>query len=631
MDSRPGSSGRTVIDPSAEYPALIPARLHWQGDQPFSRRFGDIYHAPDGIAEVQRVFVEPQHLVERFEERHGVFTIGELGFGTALNFAVVAQRCLERARSAARLHFISVEKHPVTPHEFADLARRRGRVLPIYDELARSYPSLIAGWHRRHLAGGRITLSVFFGDAAAGLGDIVGRQRLAVDAWLLDGFAPDRNPTLWRDSLWRTLAELSDEGSTIATFSAVGAVRRALADAGFTMRKVDQRPHKRHTLAGVFTPARGTSYRPPRSVAVVGGGFAGVATARQLADRGVAVTLYDSAPTPPNRLAATLFHPRLLPDGSLASRLRCSSYLYSTHWYERTGTGRPSGALQFPNPTMPQARLELAAAAYAPTGNWVMSVDAATASSLAGIAVRHHALFFPHGRALDLGTLSDALAAHGSIDYRAGATIRAVSVDSDRAMLTTDDGSPAYEQVVLCAAASANGFEQARYLELLPVWGQIDLIAPAHAPAVPMIGDGFMTPVHPHWGVGATYEHKPWAEARATQFNLQRFHAWWYDLTGAHAPPRSLGRLRGVRAVASDRMPVIGALYNAACEPVPRLLVNTGHGSQGTVSAPFAAEWIASELCGEFAPCTRAELEVFGSKRFRLRQARRGARHGARL
>jgi len=88
--------------------------------------------------------------------------------------------------------------------------------------------------------------------------------------------------------------------------------------------------------------------------------------------------------------------------------------------------------------------------------------------------------------------------------------------------------------------------------------------------------------------------------------------------------------LRGARAVASDRMPVIGRLFDSDGAPVPRLLVNTGHGSQGTVSAPFAAEWIASELSGEFGPCTREELDAFGTMRFRLRQARRGPRHGGR-
>jgi len=621
-----------VTDPTARNSIpIVPARLSWQGDQPFSRQFRDIYHAPDGIAEVERVFVEPQRLAERFEGAHRVFTVGEVGFGTALNFAVVAQRYLERAPAGARLHFITVEKHPITPGEFATLAQRRARTLPIYRELARAYPPLLAGWHRRHFADGRITLSAFFGDAKTGFDDIVGRQRLPIDAWLLDGFAPDRNPQLWRESLWHTLAELSDEGSTIATFSAVGAVRRALAEAGFAMRKVDQRPHKRHTLAGVFAPARKAIYAAPRCVAVVGAGLAGTATARQLADRGMPVTLFDAAPTPPNRMAATLFHPRLLPDGSVGSRLRCMAYIYSTHWYERvTPTSRPCGALQFAGANMPHARLELAADTFASTGNWVTCVDPVSASSLVGLPVLQHALFFPHARALDLGALGDALISHPSIDYRPDTNCSAVSSVPDRAVVTTRDGASQYDHVVLCAGAGANGFEQARYIEMLPVWGQIDRIDFARAPAMPMVGDGFLTSAGRHWGIGATYEQKPWAEARASEFNLGRFHAWWRELTGADPLLRNLGRLRGARAVASDRMPVIGRLFDSDGAPVPRLLVNTGHGSQGTVSAPFAAEWIASELSGEFGPCTREELDAFGTMRFRLRQVRRGPRHGGR-
>jgi tRNA 5-methylaminomethyl-2-thiouridine biosynthesis bifunctional protein len=609
---------------------LIPAQLTWQGDQPFSRRFGDIYHAPDGMAEVVRVFVEPQRLAERFAASHRVFTIGELGFGSGLNFAVVAQRYLQCTLPNARLHFITVEKHPIVPAEFAALARRRASALPIYRELAQVYPAMLPGWHRRHLAGGRITLSVFFGDGAAGFGDIVGRQRLPVDAWLLDGFAPDRNPQLWRDSLWRTLAELSGAGSTIATFSAVGTVRRALGDVGFNMRKIDQRPHKRHTLAGEFGPAHRVAYEPPRSVAVVGAGFAGAATARQLVDRGIAVTLYDAAPAPPNRMEATLFHPRLLPDGSIGSQLRCAGYLYSTHWYQSVCGARPSGALQFTGPNMPQARLEAAVEAFAASGDWIVPVDPATASSLAGIPLRKHALFFPHARALDLGVLGNALSLHGSIDYRPNTPCDGVSGDIDHAAVKTRRGVSEYDQVILCAGAGANGFEQARYLEILPVWGQIERVELTRSPAMPMVGDGFMTSVDQHWGVGATYEQKPWEEARATEFNLGRFHAWWRELTGTDPLLRQVARLRGSRAVTSDRMPVIGSLFDTEGAPLPRLLVSTGHGSQGTVSAPFAAEWIASELCGEFAPCTRTQLNAYSSMRFRLRQARRGARHGGR-
>jgi hypothetical protein len=88
MDPRSRTSGRTVTDASLEHAALIPARLHWQGDQPFSRQFGDIYHAPDGArCSGSHRTTTPRRT---FRARRGVFTVGELGFGTALNFAVIA-------------------------------------------------------------------------------------------------------------------------------------------------------------------------------------------------------------------------------------------------------------------------------------------------------------------------------------------------------------------------------------------------------------------------------------------------------------------------------------------------------------------------------------------------------------
>ena len=609
---------------------MIPARLRWEGDQPFSKQFGDIYHAPDGAAEVQRVFIDPQHLTERLTSCRGTFTIGELGFGTALNFAVIAQRHLEHSAPHVRLHFISVEKHPIDHRDFTELARRRGRAWPIYAELARVYPPAIAGWHRRHLAGGRITLSLFFGNGAAGFGDILDRQRMPVDAWLLDGFAPDRNPELWTAELWRTLASLSGADTTVATFSSVGVVRRALSAAGFSMLKVDQRPHKRHSLAGTFVGAPRTTFAPPRSIAVLGAGLAGVATARHLADRGTAVVLLDASPVPPNRMTATLLHCRLSPEHTPAADLRSSSYLYSNHWYDNTTRSRSTGVLQLPSHTLTAPRIEAAAESYATSGNWVMPVDAGTASSLAGLPVRHGGLFFPDGRTLDLARLCDELIRHPSIDYRPGTPVRTIFADTDGVRVTTDADTSMCDQMVLCTGVGTNDFDQARYLELLPVWGQIDRIRPATAPVIPLVGEGFMIPIGSDWGIGATYEHKIWADARAAQFNLQRFDAWWRDLTGTDIVRDRLSSIRGTRAVTSDRIPIVGGLFDSTGARIPRLLVNTGHGSQGTVSAPFAADCIAAELTGEFAAGTREQLDAMSSLRFRMRQSRRGLRHGGR-
>ena len=618
-------------DPPPTHQRLIPAHLHWHGDQPRSRQYGDIYHAPDGAAEVQRVFVEPQRLTERFARCQGVFSVGELGFGTGLNFAVIAQRHLDHANSDGRLHFLSVEKHPIAHSDFARLASRRSRALPIYAELMRLYPPALPGWHRRHFAGGRIMLSIYFGDGARGLEDIAERQVRPIDAWLLDGFAPDRNPELWSNELWRAIAGLSGPGSTIATFSAVGTVRRALTDVGFSMFKVDQRPHKRHSLAGTFETSRVAHQMSTRSVVIIGAGLAGVATARQLAERGIAVSLLDAAPAPPNRMAATLLHCRLLPDGGLPARQRSLSYLYSTHWYDHNPVVLPAtGVLQFPGPTMSEQRLELAAAAYAHTGNWLIPVDAATASSLAGLPVRQSALFFPHGRTLDLQLLCQQLVRHPLIDYRAGVAARSVVTDPDRAIVNTSADTLSCDQIVLCTGVATNNFDQARYLELLPVWGQTDRVASEQSPLIPLVGEGFMIPFPPGCAIGATYEHKLWSNDVATEFNLRRFDHWWHSLTGRHAARRAVAPLRGTRAVTSDRLPIVGALFDTSGARVPRLLVNTGHGSQGTVSAPFAAECIASELAGEFGPCSRAEIETLSSLRFRNRQARRGPRHGGR-
>ena len=603
-----------------------PARVDWSGDQPRSRRFDDIYHAADGMAEVERAFIAPQRLTERMSTCGDTFTVGELGFGTGLNFAVIAQRFANCAPASARLHFISVERHPFSQRDFAEIARRRA-ALSIYAELARAYPPLIGGWHRRHLADGRVTLSVYFGDGGDGLRDIVGRQRLAVDAWLLDGFAPDRNPELWRDALWRTLAALSDTGTTVATFSAVGAVRRGLADAGFAMRKIDQRPFKRHSLAGVYEQRNSTERSAPTRVAVVGAGLAGAATARQLALRGVRVQLIDAAAVPPNRMTPTLLHPRLHPGADSAAQLRALAYLYSSHWHARASA--TTGALQFANQTLPPARLEALADAYGPTGDWVTRADPATASAIAGVPLRDAGLYFRDARSLDLRSACATATDHPLVECAFGNRVLTIGTGADGASVTTAIGEFPADHVVFCNGAAANEFDQARYLELVPIAGQVDWIEGCTGARIPLVGDGFAIPGPDACAIGATYEHRPWDSARASAFNIERYTRWQRALSGVDVAVRTIAVVRGTRAVTSDRLPIVGALFDADGYVTPHISISAGHGSQGTVTAPFAAECVASQIFGEFAPLTRAQSLVWSSLRFRERQARRGARHGA--
>ena len=245
---------------------LIPARLQWHGDQPLSRQFGDIYHAPDGAAEVERVFIEPQRLTQRFARerrrlhhrrtrlRHRAELRGPRAASSDACAAIRAAALHQRRKAPA--HTVRVCRTGFAAwSRAADLRRTRAPLSTAHSRLA-SPPSR----GRTHHVVGLLRRCI-----RRDSHDIVGRQRLPVDAWLLDGFAPDRNPELWSTELWRAIAALSADGTTIATFSAVGAVRRGLGDAGFVMRKIDQRPHKRHTLAGTFASTPGRASRAPRT------------------------------------------------------------------------------------------------------------------------------------------------------------------------------------------------------------------------------------------------------------------------------------------------------------------------------------------------------------------------------
>ena len=70
--------------------------------------------------------------------------------------------------------------------------------------------------------------------------------RGAADAWFLDGFAPARNPELWEDALLAAVGAHTKPGGTAATYSAAGAIRRGLADAGFEVERVPGFGRKRH-------------------------------------------------------------------------------------------------------------------------------------------------------------------------------------------------------------------------------------------------------------------------------------------------------------------------------------------------------------------------------------------------
>lgn len=563
--------------------AVQPAIVEFDGERPVSPAFGDIYFDADGPAQTLRVFLAPADIEARARVAER-FTVAELGFGTGLNFVVTAARA--RAR---RLHFVSFERHPLRHEDAARALSEWRRDHPLADDLLKAWPPALAGWHRRHFADGRIQFSVWHGDVGQGLRDFARQQRCGVDAWYLDGFAPSRNPAMWDAELFRDMAACSVAGATVTTFTAAGQVRRGLDAAGFATRRVDQRPHKRHSTAAVYRGA-GIEFTAPKRVNVLGAGLAGASAARALAEKGVDVTVVDSAgiAAGASSVPAALLHGRLLADASPEARLRAQAFAHSSERLKGLPGTRQTGALQVAGRNADADRLRRVAAAM-PAG-WVRLLSAQEASELAGMTMPDMALHSPNALTVSGGECVRSLLDHPRVEFR------------------DEPGKDA--PTVFATGANAGRFD---YLELTGIGGQMDLFPVPHMPTLPLAGSGSLVPdAHGLW-VGATYEYRPWPDADAERANANRLHQW----TGA-PPRRPIATFRAMRAVTSDRLPIVGA--DAGEEGVWFTL---GHGSHGTATAPFAAECIASQIAGEAAPADTEVLDLLSPDRFHQRQLRR--------
>ncbi len=216
--------------------------------------------------------------------------------------------------AARRLHFVSIERHPLAAVDLIAAAPAELRILA--QQFAARWPLPMPGLHRREFEAGGILLTLAFGDARV----IARRLKVGADAIYLDGFAPDRNPEMWEASVLKAIARCARTDATLATWTTARAVRDALATCGFVLETRPGFGHKREMLAGRYAPAwkvrrhePPVAYRGERSALVIGAGIAGIACAEAMARRGWSVRVIDRAARPASAGSS-------LPAGSAAPR-----------------------------------------------------------------------------------------------------------------------------------------------------------------------------------------------------------------------------------------------------------------------------------------------------------------------
>ena len=203
-------------------------RIDWSGGTPVAEAFGDPYFSlQDGPGETRHTFLQGNDLYAR---RAPGLRVAELGFGTGLNALVTAAEC-------PGLSYTAFEAFPMARDDMA-------RALAAFPSLDAA--PLLDQWPAERIALPGLDLTLIFGDARRTLPTWRGRA----DAWYLDGFAPARNPELWEPALLTEVARHTAPGGTVATYTAAGHVRRALAQAGFEVARVPGFGRKRHMTRG---------------------------------------------------------------------------------------------------------------------------------------------------------------------------------------------------------------------------------------------------------------------------------------------------------------------------------------------------------------------------------------------
>ena len=215
--------------------------------------FGDDFASsvsPAGESEL--VFLEGNRLPARFrglaERGGGTFSVAEIGFGTGLNFALCADLFSETV-STGTLEYVGLEGYPLSPETMRGAQER-------WPERLRPWAEAILGaWTRgeRELRFRNVRLRLELGLFR----DVLPALELPrpVDAWILDGFAPSKNPDAWSADLFAQVARLSAPGTTAATFTVAGQVRREMVRAGFSVRKAPGFGLKRSRLEAVLAGA----------------------------------------------------------------------------------------------------------------------------------------------------------------------------------------------------------------------------------------------------------------------------------------------------------------------------------------------------------------------------------------
>lgn len=619
------------------------SQIEWVLGTPRSKLFNDIYHSIESeINESEYVFLEHNNLKQRFIDLkpENNFIIAETGFGAGINFFSTCRLWNKYATTNAQLHYISIEKYPLSPADLSCIIDKFTEFRDLKNEFIAQYYLLMPGYHRIFISN-NIFLTLIIGNVI----EVLPELDFKAHAWFLDGFSPDKNHEMWNKDTLKNIARLSTLNTTFAAYTAASQVRQDLIDSGFSVSRDNGYGMKREMLYGCYNheaspidaKTNKSYYAYPQSnksfhrktVAIIGAGISGAATAHSLARRGYVITVFEKnsqvAQEASGNYQGMLYGTWSIFGGTTmelsSSAYRLSNYIIKQHLNEDTEF-KECGIFQLDHNEKQSIRNQQLLQHNFPNDFITKLSPTELGNNLIGIKQSQNldGVFFPRGMWLQPPQLVTKLLDHKNITIKTKHNILDIEQQDDESwLIKTAVSEHKFDIIILCNSFLVDQFNITKYIQLRKIRGQTTNITTTTKLQTVICGDGYITPaVENKFTIGATFDFKNIHTEITTADHISNIEHLKILMPDIYSQI-DISLLEGkasIRSSYTDYLPIVGPItdekwfnheyqrltkdkntkFTTNCQYIPNLYVNVGHGSKGILTAPICGEIIADYI-----------------------------------